>query len=48
MTTYWGFRDSIKFSISSKLVIFGHNLGTVIRVFNSDTIVFNKILKHKT
>ena len=29
MTTYWGFRDSIKIYKSLKLVIFGHNLGTV-------------------
>jgi len=27
---YWGFRDSIKILISSKIVIFGHNLGTAI------------------
>ena len=27
MTTYWGFRDSIKIYISSLLVIFGHTLG---------------------
>lgn len=29
MTTYWGFRDSIKIYKSLKIVVFGHNLGTL-------------------
>ena len=39
---YWDFRDSIKIYKLLKLVIFGHNLGTV----NTYYLFFNESQKH--